>query len=1144
MMIPRLAKPISRLALLRAARAASTAPAGQSDPPALRRVTLPGRLAPGVRLFAVGDDGTTRDVTDDVEGDLGVLVALDEGLLAADAQGIVRWRQMPAVRPSGAVGDPIRLEIVNASELGIAGGSIRQGSQDITNAPTPDGVAARWGDPGAGFPLSSWFVGAVEIDEPIAVKIGMDPTRVFSLGAVRGNEARLDLNQRVVRLRNFPTDGAARLVDGTLINAGTLPNGAAGAREGDDWVLGVPAATQDVMLYTGGRRRRIALAPIAEGERELIVDASPIEASPDAPGPIEMPDRITLRLSGWQNGFSVSAPGVGDLTGSPPPGRDSPWLSDMRGQPDPLAGGQTGTWNIGAPSSVRAIVVRYGPRTVQSFRVPAANANGAAAVDVATPSFAALRLRNLPPHSRVFDGATDVTTQSPIGGPGGWDGRDWIIGLRSDAGQLVVVYPSGRRATIQVPRTMVRGERVASVPADPGATPSIPSMVTLRLRNLPRGADGQPAASIVIGGSAATFSSRPGGVSAAWEGSDWLLGMRGEDRAASVRYASGATRDLTWPAPTAGQTEVIVDAAPPAGAVATSRTTLHLENLPAGSRMYVGAMDVSTDSTTDGTSSGWLGRVGGTYAIGIPTGTTEVRVVYPADAGVASRTISLPAPVGNVITVNAAPQTVSASMVNLRIVNIAEDTLILVGEQDATTWSRADGARASYDAATRTRTIGIPTSVRAARLREANGTVRTLDVLPPPVAGIITVTLPPPVAPPTRRNVRLVGFPPSSRVYVDGLDVTTDAPTGGHPGGWVNREDWELSVPSTARSVTVRYPSGNSRTLALGSPGADGFVEVTVPVDAAALGDGAQGPDGLLPDGARRINIVFTNLPAGARVMYGGADIARAPQVNGSPATRREVPGPITGLGVVPATETVFGFALDPNITQEIAVLPPESAPGAWSQIQYPINAREVRGDVLRLQWSGVPGVTTNTSTNPLAGTRVWMIDPPVGTYAVAHIGRSGDVRLSGPTTQLSRAAAMGDPPATSDTDVTQGARLPPAPVWVTEATLPADVASSATVEVVLPNGARLPVSLSPVPSDGIFRVDLSAYPGARPTQSSAGDHVAVPSAQASASGGGGALLLGLAAVAGGGLWLFGRKGQGARPNPARASTHSPRSAR
>lgn len=95
----------------------------------------------------------------------------------------------------------------------------------------------------------------------------------------------------------------------------------------------------------------------------------------------------------------------------------------------------------------------------------------------------------------------------------------------------------------------------------------------------------------------------------------------------------------------------------------------------------------------------------------------------------------------------------------------------------------------------------------------------------------------------------------------------------------------------------------------------------------------------------RRINIVFANLPEGVGVMSGGNDIVNAAKADGSPATRS-------------ASETTFGYDLDPRVAQEIAVIPPAGS-SAWVQIRYRIDPSAVRDNALRLEWSLAPGSTS-----------------------------------------------------------------------------------------------------------------------------------------------------------------------------------------
>lgn len=262
------------------------------------------------------------------------------------------------------------------------------------------------------------------------------------------------------------------------------------------------------------------------------------------------------------------------------------------------------------------------------------------------------------------------------------------------------------------------------------------------------------------------------------------------------------------------------------------------------------------------------------------------------------------------------------------------------------------------------------------------------------------------------------------------------------------------------------------------------------------------------------------------QVMYGGQNIASSPLPDGSPAWARadrdigsRSNPDYSGLYY---TDMSFGFDFNPAIAQEFTVI------AGNDRRQFDVRAADIVPDptdalhfMLPLSWSGATDMSYPGSAPPprpgnLANVRIWMIDPPAGTYAIAKNAAGEERRLDGPTTQLSAAAVLN--PSDMPNGIAPLAGNASDVVWVTEGLFPDGSGwTTATASIVLPNGTRLPVSLSPVPQDGILRVQLSSYPGARPTQPSTG------SGPHTASAGGG-IGFGTVAVVGGAaaaLWYY-----------------------
>lgn len=846
----------------------------------------------------------------------------------------------------------------------------------------------------------------------------------------------------------------------------------------------------------------------------------------------------------------------------------------------------TYTFGFPEEISPRVLIVRYGPHTVQAFPVRPDAAN-VASIDLNTLPAAALRLVGLPPGSRVFDpNGVDITTNRPTGSNGGWErvGGNaqgaWVIGVPTTLRTVKIRYPNGRDLTVPLPTTLQNGAYSLTVPAQP----MIPR---IRVRLVfPRVTPARVIAINSSGarGDDVTVFAQPDGTNATWDGTTWVFGapldtteleVLDETSRATLRLAlpvgsrtAGDTVTVNVPAPSLGMGDAEAEAAAAAAraaadaAAAAARAARFEARIrfpsPQSARFYAAmanslgvgdilGADLTTTPPPSGVAAQWVGSA---WVLGVPVGTRRLAVVYPDGV---RQFADLPAVAqGQSVTIDLPARSTATSegRFNLRIENVSAGDQVFTSEADVTTSLLANGAASTYDAATRVRTIGLPNGTAQVRVRTTDGEVRTFTV-PPPVSGVSTIRIPAPDAAPTRKDVLALGFPAGARLFVDGIDVTNAPLTSGQPAGWADtaRTNWKFSVPSAARSVTIEYASRASRTLLIGNmmvPGlSGGYYEVTVPVDTTALGGGSGGGsgNGNLLSVARRIKVVVQEIPgayssAGGwagqnpsmpRVMYGGQDIAATPLPNGSPARAsayRDIGSRRNPDYSGPTTSTIeFGFDFDPAITQEFTVI------AGSGQRQFNVRAADIVPDpndalhyMLTLNWNGANAQTTDTGrTGGLANVRIWMIDPPAGTYAVTKNAEGQERRLDGPTTQLATAAVLN--PSDMPNGIAPLAGNASNVVWVTEALFPDGTASggvqvpwvTATASIVLPDGTRLPVSLSPVPMDGILRVQLSSYPGARPTQSISGGGVATANA-------GGGIGFGTVAIVGGAaaaLWYY-----------------------
>lgn len=884
--------------------------------------------------------------------------------------------------------------------------------------------------------------------------------------------------------------------------------------------------------------------------------------------------RFKVRLENFCEGYSLSAVGWQSLNDVPypeptPTDAVAPWFTRS------ARGSTCGTYNFGFPEEInpRVLIVRYGPHTVASFRVQP-DADRLAIIDLNTLQLASMRLIGLPPGSLVFDAAgADITTRYPSGSSGGWENietivggvprtvRAWVIGVPTSTRTVKIRYPNGRDLTVTVPQAMTNGAYDIVVPQQP-------AIQRIRVRLVfPRVT---PARVVAINSSGArgedvTVFAQPDGTGATWDGTTWVFGapldtteleVLDETTRATVRLAlpvgsrtAGDTVTVNVPAPPLGmgdpaaEAEAAANAARAAAeAAAAAARAARFEarvRFPSqqSARFYTAmanslgvgdiiGTDITTNPPPSGASAQWVGNA---WVLGVPVGTQRLAVVYPDGF---RQFANLPAVAqGQSVTIDlpARPTATSEGRFDLRIENASAGDQVFVGDADSTTARLANGAASTYDAATRVRTIGLPNGTTAVRVRTTDGVVRSFTV-PPPAAGVSTIRIAPPDAVATRKDVIARGFSPGAKLFVDGIDVTNAPLTSGAPAGFVRARDnasgrditttdWAFSVPSAARSVTIEYASRASRTLLINNMPSSGLTSsydyIDVPVDTTVLGGGSGG--GNMLSVARRIRVRLAGLPTDTsqvRVMYSGQDISSTPLPDGSPARRS-------------ASVIEFGFDYNPAIAQELAV----SADGGTLLV--PVLARDVvpdPTDALHYAWGAAwpfnqPRPATDTGrTGGLANVRIWMIDPPAGTYAVAKNAAGEERRLDGPTTQLAVAAVLN--PSDMPNGVAPLAGGASNVAWVTEALFPDGGAQSgsgqspwvtATASIVLPDGTRLPVALSPVPTDGILRVQLSAYPGPRPSQSSSGGGTAIANAGGGIGFGTVAIVSGAAAA----LWYY-----------------------
>ena len=164
--------------------------------------------------------------------------------------------------------------------------------------------------------------------------------------------------------------------------------------------------------------------------------------------------------------------------------------------------------------------------------------------------------------------------------------------------------------------------------------------------------------------------------------------------------------------------------------------------------------------------------------------------------------------------------------------------------------------------------------------------------------------------------------------------------------------------------------------------------------------------------------------------------------------------------------------------------------------------------------------IVDSQESNPLHLVSVWLVDPPVGTRLVARVqGVNGrqrvlpvDREVSLSTTQLAMIV-----PGRSER-VTK---------WVSAGVLPGgpgrDDDRTISAWALLPDGQQVPVPLTNVPQDGTIQVDLSEYPGARPTSSSSSTSLARGPKPASSAGLSPTKVVLVAGTLGLAYWLYRR---------------------
>lgn len=374
---------------------------------------------------------------------------------------------------------------------------------------------------------------------------------------------------------------------------------------------------------------------------------------------------------------------------------------------------------------------------------------------------------------------------------------------------------------------------------------------------------------------------------------------------------------------------------------------------------------------------------------------------------------------------------------------------------DTTSSSRASGDAARWEGDAWV--IGLASTTRSLGIRYPNGGELAL-VIPAAPTGSREVTVDVPAAPAAMPvAVRVRGAVAGSRFFVGAVDASLVTPPDGRGARW-DGDAWLFGVPHGTRSLRVRFPDGAELPLALpeAAPGASVAVDSPRPPPPVAT----EGRVPLRVRGARRDQAqaapTFT-------LVLAGRDVTGGQQPDGRPAAwdgNDWIVGIPRGTGSIQvrfASGRVGTFSLRTDLEGEVAIEVPSD--------QIPLDAAPGDG----------PLVVAPTTT--LAFVRVWLIDPPIGTKLFRVFTRDGVVNVApNPPQEVAGYGAQ-----LNGATVLPGSARATVPVF--EHRLP-DTAdgSDRTVEAwaLLPSGERVDVPLSPVPSDGILRLDLSAKPGER----------------------------------------------------------------
>lgn len=1096
-----------RLAILRQSPVAVAPSRGampaQQPANALRR--LPASVGQGDRLYAALG-GITRDVTGAIQGDL-VSVPPGARLTCVSCSGSRRWsEENQGIQPSGNLGGRdwsevprLKVRLQNYCE-GYALSAV--GWQSINDVPYPEPTPTDVVDPwftasSRGSLCGTYNVGFPEEINPRVLIVRYGPHTVASF-PVRPDAttgvATIDLNTlqlASMRLIGLPPGSLVFDAAGTDITT-RYPSGSGGGWENVTvtsgglpratraWVIGVPTSTRMVKIrYPNGRDLTVTVPQsMTNGAYDIMVPPQPAI------------QRLRVRLVFPQvtpaRVFAVNSTGARgeDVTiFAQPDGTNATWDGT--------------TWVFGAPLDTQELDVRD-ERTGAIMRL-ALPVGSRVAGDTVTVNFPQptlgvgedgsppvirtnpvqrfeARIRFPSPQSARFYaavgdilGADLTTTPPPSGVAAQWVGSAWVIGVPVGTRRLAVVYPDGVRQFVDLP-AVAQGQSVTvDLPARSTATSE--GRFNLRIENASAGdqvftSEANVTTSLLANGAASTYDAAA---------RVRTIGLPNGTAQVRVRTTDGEVRTFTVPPPVSGVSTIRI----PAPDVAPTRKDVLALGFPAGARLFVDGIDVTNAPLTSGQPAGWVSSAQTDWKFSVPSAARSVTIEYPSRA---SRTLLI----GNMM--------VPGLSGGYYEVTVPVDTTVLGG---------GSGNGNLLSVARRITVIlrNIPASSPAARVMYGGQDISSTPL---------------PDGSPARREADMMVF---GFDYNPAIAQSLDVEAGGGSSGGLISTRGVLTVPILAQDIVpdstdvLNYAWGAAWPFNQARP--------------TALGGGSG--NGNLLSVARRIRVRLNGIPASfappaapPQVMYGGRNIASTPLPDGTAAS---VDVGRSGRGIPGDVSMNFGFDFDPAIAQEFAVI------AGSDERQFNVRAANIVPDpddalhyVLPLNWSGAPVQTTDTGrTGGLANARIWMIDPPAGTYAVAKNAEGQERRLDGPTTQLAAAAVLS--PSDMPNGVAPLAGNASSVVWVTEALFPDGTASggvqvpwvTATASIVLPDGTRLPVSLSPVPMDGILRVQLSSYPGARPTQSSSGGGVATANA-------GGGIGFGTVAIVGGAvaaLWYY-----------------------